>query len=164
MHRLRCSPDRLGQPRLRSPDKVLVRMVNAGSRMHVPSIVRAQTRTRDILPRTASTALLIAEDGNPVSRRCRTCRPKSSWRRVKHSTSLINAPASGGTALPVYDRELSLSGNKINRDAGMLAYIGVNGAGHPSCLGSRSGNGPCLIPTRGCLPGRRLRFPIRPRA
>ncbi len=31
-------------------------------------------------------------------------------------------------ALPIYDRELSLSGNAIERDAGMLAYIGVNGA------------------------------------
>ena len=47
---------------------------------------------------------------------------------------MINVPAAGGTALPVYDRELSLSGNKIKRDAGMLAYIGVNGR-PPSAAG-----------------------------
>jgi len=35
-------------------------------------------------------------------------------------------PAAGGTALPVFDRELSLSANSTARDAGMLAYIGVN--------------------------------------
>ena len=29
----------------------------------------------------------------------------------------------------MYDRELSLSGNATERDAGMLAYIGINGAG-----------------------------------
>ena len=47
---------------------------------------------------------------------------------------VINAP-SGSTALPVYDRELSLSGNSISRDAGMLAYIGVNGSGLPAAAG-----------------------------
>ncbi len=41
---------------------------------------------------------------------------------------MINAPSSAMTALPVYDRELSLSGNATARDAGMLAYISVNGA------------------------------------
>src|SRR5205823_98476 len=47
---------------------------------------------------------------------------------------MINAPAAGGTALPIFDRELSLSGNAFQRDAGMLAYIGVNGNGVPSSL------------------------------
>ncbi len=41
-------------------------------------------------------------------------------------------PPPVGTALPVFDRELSLSGNATSRDAGMLAYISVNGAGLPS--------------------------------
>ena len=45
---------------------------------------------------------------------------------------MINGPAAGGTALPIYDRELSLSANATGRDAGMLAYIGVNGAVLPS--------------------------------
>ena len=35
-------------------------------------------------------------------------------------------------ALPVFDRELSLSANATARDAGMLAYIGVNGSGLPN--------------------------------
>ena len=34
-------------------------------------------------------------------------------------------------ALAVYDRELSLSANAIGRDAGMLAYISINGSGLP---------------------------------
>ncbi len=41
-------------------------------------------------------------------------------------------PPAGATALPIFDRELSLSANAIARDAGMLAYIGVNGAGLPA--------------------------------
>ncbi len=44
---------------------------------------------------------------------------------------VINVP-SGTTAIPIYDRELSLSGNAIARDAGMLAYISVNGEGLPA--------------------------------
>jgi hypothetical protein len=44
----------------------------------------------------------------------------------------INVPAAGGTALPIFDREGSLSGNATSRDAGMVAYISVNGAGLPS--------------------------------
>src|SRR6267378_8093654 len=48
------------------------------------------------------------------------------------------APAAGPTttALPVYDRELSLAGNAIARDAGMLAYIGINGSGLPGTSGT----------------------------
>src|SRR2546430_14269793 len=45
---------------------------------------------------------------------------------------MINVPAAGGSALPVFDRELSLSGNAIARAAVMLAYISVNGAGLPT--------------------------------
>ena len=44
----------------------------------------------------------------------------------------INVPAAGGTALPIFDRQGSLSGNGTERDAGMLAYISVNGAGTPA--------------------------------
>jgi len=46
---------------------------------------------------------------------------------------MITAPA-GTTppAIPVYDRELSLSGNASERDAGMLAYIGINGGALPT--------------------------------
>ena len=48
---------------------------------------------------------------------------------------MINAPRPAHVrlpALPVFDRELSLSGNTTARDAGMLAYIGINGAGLPA--------------------------------
>src|SRR5207302_2401331 len=47
---------------------------------------------------------------------------------------MVSVPT-GTTALPVYDRELSLSSNSINRDAGMLAYIGVNGSAAPTASG-----------------------------
>ena len=40
-------------------------------------------------------------------------------------------PPPAAPALPVYDRELSLSGNATARDAGMLAYIGINGSDCP---------------------------------
>ncbi len=56
---------------------------------------------------------------------------------------MINAPAAGGTALPIFDRELSLSGNAFQRDAGMLAYIGANGNGVPTgaaALGAAKAN------------------------
>jgi len=52
----------------------------------------------------------------------------------KTNDVMINVPAAGGTALPVFDRELSLSGNAIGRDTGMLAYIGANGAGLPAAV------------------------------
>jgi Bacterial Ig domain/Abnormal spindle-like microcephaly-assoc'd, ASPM-SPD-2-Hydin len=38
----------------------------------------------------------------------------------------------GAGTLPVYDRELSLSGNSTERDAGMLAYISTNGGMLPA--------------------------------
>jgi len=119
---------------------VLVRLVNAGLRMHVPSIVGSLTPgftgagVATTLTNPVSGFTLIAEDGNPV--------PNLSAPRVqtdvfmaagKTFDVMINAPAPGSTApaLPIYDRELSLSGNSSVRDAGMLAYIGVNGAALP---------------------------------
>ena len=44
----------------------------------------------------------------------------------------INVPAPASPALPIFDREGSLSGNaERTDDAGMLAYIKVNGAAAP---------------------------------
>src|SRR4029077_8512805 len=43
----------------------------------------------------------------------------------------VNTPVSAN-ALPIYDRELSLSANAVARDAGMLAYISITAAGLPS--------------------------------
>src|SRR5437016_1534417 len=111
---------------------VLVRLVNAGLRMHVPSIVGADT-TQTV--GTTSTVLpgfsLIAEDGNPLPGVPRV-QSEVFMAAGKTYDVMINTPVAGGTALPVYDRELSLSGNATARDAGMLAYISINGAGLPS--------------------------------
>ena len=135
---------------------VLVRLVNAGLRMHVPSIVGSQTKgfTGAGAAATVSGFTLIAEDGNvipgvapPAST---TANPTAPAPRVqtdvfmaagKTFDVMINVPATptGATAppsLPVYDRELSLSANSSARDAGMLAYIGVNGAGLPVTNGT----------------------------
>lgn len=74
---------------------------------------------------------LVAEDGNPLPGLPRV-QSEVFMAAGKTYDVMINVPAAGGTALPIYDRELSLSGNAIARDAGMLAYISVNGAGLPN--------------------------------
>jgi hypothetical protein len=129
---------------------VLARMVNAGLRMHVPSIVNSLTtgfNGSGSATATDSGFTLIAEDGNPVPGvqvAGSTTVPAAPRAQTdvfmaagKTFDVMINAPAAGSTApaLPIYDRELSLSGNSSNRDAGMVAYIGVNGAGLPAVSG-----------------------------
>ena len=105
---------------------VLVRLVNAGVHMHVPSIAGSLTGTAN-----SPGFSIIAEDGHPLP----------GLPRVQHEVFMapgktfdvmINGTAAGSTAVPVYDRELSLSANAIGRDAGMLAYIGVNGSHLPA--------------------------------
>jgi hypothetical protein len=108
------------------PGNVLVRLVNAGLRMHVPSIVGSLTGTTS----TAGFAL-IAEDGNPLPGLPRV-QSDVFMAAGKTYDVMINGPAAAAPALPIYDRELSLSGNAINRDAGMLAYIGINGSTPPA--------------------------------
>ena len=103
---------------------VLVRLVNAGLRMHVPSIVGAQTGAG------AAGFALMAEDGNPLPGVPRI-QNEVFLAAGKTYDVMINAPASG-SALPIFDRQLSLSGNATARDAGMLAYISVNGSALPS--------------------------------
>src|SRR5256885_8019098 len=95
--------------------------------MHVPSIVGTQTGPTP----SRSGFSLIAEDGNPLPGVPRV-QSEVFMAAGKTYDVLINVPAAGGSALPVFDRELSLSGNAIARDAGMLAYISVNGAGLPT--------------------------------
>ncbi|HKV81700.1 MAG TPA: choice-of-anchor D domain-containing protein [Candidatus Sulfotelmatobacter sp.] len=111
---------------------VLVRLVNAGLRMHVPSIVGAQTGSATS---AAAGFSLIAEDGNPLPGIARV-QSEVFMAAGKTYDVMINTPAAGGSGLPVYDRELSLSGNSTNRDSGMLAYIGINGAGLPVAAGT----------------------------
>ncbi len=104
---------------------VLVRFVNAGVRMHIPSIVGSTTGT----PAVGGFSL-IAEDGNPLPGIPRV-QNEVFMAPGKTYDVMINVPASTSTALPVFDRQLSLSGNATARDSGMLAYISVNGAGMP---------------------------------
>src|SRR5437016_10414949 len=110
---------------------VLVRLVNAGLRMHVPSIVGTQTGVA-VAPATTppSGFSLIAEDGNPLPGIPRV-QSEVFLPAGKTYDVMVNVPT-GGSALPVFDRQLSLSGNATERDAGMLAYIGVNSSTLPS--------------------------------
>jgi Bacterial Ig domain len=112
---------------------VLVRIVNAGLRMHVPSIVG--TLTNGFNPTGSAAAVvpgfsLIAEDGNRLPGLARV-QSEVFMAAGKTYDVMINVPAAGGTAVPIFDRELSLSGNKIGRDGGMLAYISINGSTLP---------------------------------
>src|SRR5882762_10115976 len=112
---------------------VLVRLVNAGLRMHVPSIVGSLT-TPTVVPTGVTAApvagfSLVAEDGNPLPGVSRV-QSEVFMAAGKTYDVMINVPA-GTTALPIFDRELSLSANATARDAGMLAYISVNGGALP---------------------------------
>ncbi|WP_109488884.1 choice-of-anchor D domain-containing protein [Occallatibacter savannae] len=109
---------------------VLVRLVNAGLRMHVPALVGSTIGGK-------SGFGLVAEDGNPLPG-VQRIQSEVFMAAGKTYDVMIDAPAvnnGSAPAVPVYDRELSLSGNAIARDAGMLAYIGVNGAGAPAAPG-----------------------------
>jgi hypothetical protein len=112
---------------------VLVRLVNAGLKMHVPSIVNSQTTGFGDLGASATVNgfTLIAEDGNPVPGAPHV-QTAVFMAAGKTYDVMVNVPAAGSTALPVYDRELSLSGNQIDRDTGMLAYVGVNSSALPA--------------------------------
>jgi hypothetical protein len=113
---------------------VLVRMVNAGLRMHVPSIVGSLTQGfsgNGTVNTTVGGFTLIAEDGNPVPGAPRV-KTEVFMPAGKTYDVMVNVPLTGASPLAVYDRELSLSGNQIDRDAGMLGFIGVNGAALPA--------------------------------
>jgi hypothetical protein len=110
---------------------VLVRMVNAGVRMHVPAIVGSLTTGQNTATGAATTVTgfqLIAEDGNPLPGLPRV-QSEVFMAAGKTYDVMINSVAAGAPALPVYDRELSLSSNGVGHDSGMLAYIGVNNGG-----------------------------------
>jgi len=116
---------------------VLVRMVNAGLRMHVPSIVGSLTYNAATSATTPVGGMsLIAEDGNRLPGFARV-QSEVFMAAGKTYDVMINGPASAtAPAIPIYDRELSLSGNGTARDAGMLAYLGVNHAGLPVTAGT----------------------------
>jgi hypothetical protein len=130
---------------------VLVRLVNAGLRMHVPSIVGSQTQGFNGAGAAATVAgfTLIAEDGNvvpgvaPPGATAVPAAPKVQtdvfMAAGKTYDVMVNVPAV--PSLPIYDRELSLSGNSSTRDAGMLAYISVNNADLHNALPVTTGTG-----------------------
>src|SRR5215831_17007791 len=129
---------------------ILARLPNAGLRMHVPSIVNSLTtgfNGSGSATAPVSGFTLIAEDGNtvpgvqvagaatvPAAPRVQT---DVFMAAGKTFDVMFNVPATATAPdLPIYDRELSLSANSSTRDAGMLAYIGVNGAGLPVAAGT----------------------------
>jgi len=105
---------------------VLVRFVNAGLRMHVPSIVGVQTGSPTATPGLS----LMAEDGNvlPGLPKVQTQVFLAAGKTYDVS---MNVPASGTPPFAVYDRQLSLSTNN-QRDGGMQGYIAVTGATLPT--------------------------------
>ena len=113
---------------------LLVRMVNAGLRMHVPSIVGSLTGATPV-PGFG----LIAEDGNPLPGATRV-QNEVFLAAGKTYDVVINLPA-GTAALPIFDRSLGLSANATARDAGMLAYIGPSGATLPVASVTASATG-----------------------
>ena len=119
---------------LSNASSILVRLVNAGSRMHVPSIVGSLVAGQTGAATPPVTGFkIIAEDGNPLPGVPKV-QTDVFMAAGKTFDVMINVPAAGSDALPVYDRELSLSGNAIDRDAGMLAYIGINGSTIPATI------------------------------
>jgi hypothetical protein len=104
---------------------VLVRLVNAGLRMHIPSIVGSVTGTTSV-----GGFSLIAEDGNPLPGLARV-QSEVFMAAGKTYDVMVNVPAAAA-ALPIFDRQLSLSGNAIGRDTGMFGYIGINGGTIPA--------------------------------
>ncbi|WP_185646390.1 choice-of-anchor Q domain-containing protein [Burkholderia sp. Bp9143] len=111
-----------------STGQVLLRFVNAGLRMHVPSVVGAQTGAAG-----NSGFSLVAEDGNPLPGAPRV-QSTVFLPAGKTYDVMINAPAQNAPALPVYDRQLSLSTDN-HRDGGMQAYVSVNNGALPTAGG-----------------------------
>ena len=140
---------------------VLVRMVNAGLRMHVPSIVGAQTGL------LAAGFGLIAEDGNPLPGVTRV-QSEVFMAAGKTYDVMINVPAAGCDCPSHLRPRVEPVAQLDSRDGGMLAYIGVNGAGLPNTgafastgavanerhlqrLGGRSDDSPSRIPCKGVI-------------
>ena len=142
-------------------ESVLVRMVNAGSRMHVPAIVGSQVAGATGATNPIVTGFkVIAEDGNPLPG-VPKIKSEVFMAAGKIYDVMINGESTSGTtiapyanALAVYDRELSLSGNATERDAGMLAYIGINGCCTAGSLRHRRvcgrGSPPGYLQRSGC--------------
>jgi hypothetical protein len=131
---------------------VLVRLVNAGLKMHVPSIVGSTTG-----PAAVPGMTLIAEDGNVLPGQARIQNEVFMAAGKTYDVS-INVPAMATSALPIYDRELSLSANATGRNGGMLAYIGINGTTPPAASSGVSPTAAAAVnDTYSLFPGQVLR-------
>ena len=133
---------------------VLVRLVNAGLRMHVPSIVGSTTL--NAAQATVPGMTLVAEDGNVLPGQARIQNEVFLAAGKTYDVS-INVPTTNTAALPIYDRQLSLSANAIGRNAGMLAYIGVNGASAPQSSGTPASAAVANPDSYALFPGQMLR-------
>ena len=144
---------------------VLVRLVNAGLRMHVPSIVGSTTGGSTTGPGTSGMTL-VAEDGNVLPGQARIQSEVFMAAGKTYDVS-IDVPAAcspvapattcSNAALPIYDRELSLSANATGRNGGMLAYIGINGAAGPASSGTSAGSAVANPDNYSLVPGQLLR-------
>ncbi len=108
---------------------VLINFVNAGSHMHVPSVVG--------LPLT-----LVAEDGNPIPGLPRV--QNEVFLSAGKTYDVLVKPAQSNGAYtaatyPIFDRALSLSTNN-QRDGGMQAYVQVAGGAASGVGSSASGS------------------------
>jgi hypothetical protein len=127
---------------------VLLRIANAGSRMHVPAMTGEQTNVTTPPGGTGPTGIansgttavttivpgfsLVGEDGNLMPGLPKV-QSDVFMAAGKTYDALINVTSSTQTtAFAIFDRELSLSANGSERDAGMLAYVGVNASAVPA--------------------------------
>jgi hypothetical protein len=107
---------------------VLLRFVNAGLRMHVPSVVNASMT-------------LVAEDGNPLPGAPRVQSEVFLAAGKTYDVAIHPAltAATLGNYVPVtyavYDRQLSLSTNN-QRDGGMQAYVQIAGGAAAGSVGT----------------------------
>jgi len=111
---------------------VVLRMVNAGLRMHIPAVVN-QSMT------------LIAEDGNPLPGQPRIQNEVFMAAGKTYDVEIKPTPAGSvysAATFALFDRQLSLSTNN-QRDGGMQAYIAIAG-GATTGVGSAAGSGVAL--------------------
>ena len=106
---------------------VLLRLVNAGLRLHVPAVVGA-------------TLTPLAEDGNKVSgvtgvQDSMVMTPGKTYDVTIQPAQIASPGTYDAANLPVFDRQLSLSTENA-RDGGMQAYIAMAGGAAAGGVGS----------------------------
>ena len=110
---------------------VLLRLVNAGLRLHVPAVVN-------------KTMTLLAQDGfklsaaSPKSMASVSMDPGKTFDVVIHPT--LGSSGFADATLAIFDRQLSLSTSN-QRDGGMQAYLRVGAGAAGGAVGSASSSG-----------------------